>query len=412
MRIQTCCCSEAEFVDEQRAIVAVREIDIINPALADGLKLGVQRAEGIYQGEASYFYHVRIIAVSPEIDVQPCPCRILHKMAHTRQSKQADDCSPLIAAAERGEVELTALSRGQYPGTKLKHGVLPGLRTIGYWSAVGSQSWGLPVHRNEGIEICYMLNGETAFGTDHGSWTLRSGDIAVTRPWQRHYLGDPYIRPCKLFWMILDVESSQEHAIWEFPDWVGADAKSRRELLRIFRKSKSCYLADTDKLFGQFMRETCEKLSDDGSLQVAQLANRMNSLLLTVAEGLNRSIEGPAQDHSGFDQTIRQFFEGLEASVEKAAEPWTVSSMAHVCRVGKSYLTASSKRIYNATPAEQLTYTRLAHARIMLSREPNRSITEVAFTTGFNSSQYFANQFKKHIGLTPGNYRKGQMVES
>jgi len=332
-------------------------------------------------------------------------------MAHTRQSKRADDCSPLIAAAERGEVELTALSRGQYPGVKLKNGVLPGLRTIGFWSAAGSQSWGLPMHRNEGIEICYMLNGETAFGTDHGSWTLRSGDIAVTRPWQRHYLGDPYIRPCKLFWMILDVETSREHAIWEFPDWVGADAKSRRELLRIFRKSTSCYLSDTDKLLGQFMRETCDKLMDDGPLKVAQLANRINSLLLTVAEGLNRAIEVQSHDHYGFDHTIRQFFEGLAASVEKAAEPWSVGFMAHVCRVGKSYLTSSCKRIYNATPAEQLTYMRLAHARTMLIRKPDQSITEIAFTTGFNSSQYFANQFKKHFGLTPGNYRKAQQAD-
>jgi AraC family L-rhamnose operon regulatory protein RhaS len=82
--------------------------------------------------------------------------------------------------------------------------------------------------------------------------------------------------------------------------------------------------------------------------------------------------------------------------------------MAHACRVGKSYLTSSCKRIYNATPSEQLNYTRLAHARKVLVREPDRTITDVAFATGFNSSQYFANQFKKQFGQTPGNYRKGQ----
>lgn len=328
-------------------------------------------------------------------------------MTNARQVERADDCSPLIQAVERGEVELTALSRGQYPGSRLQAGVLPGLRTIGFWSAVGPQSWGLPMHRNEGIEICYVLNGETGFGTDHGTYTLRSGDIAVTRPWQRHYVGDPCIRPCKLFWMILDVESSKENARWEFPEWVGADAKSRRELLRIFRKSESCHLSDTDKLFGQFMQDTCDKLLDDGPLAVAHLASRINSLLLTVAEGLRGAIKDQSQDQFGLDHTIRQFFEGLETSVGKASEPWDVGSMAHACRVGKSYLTSSCKRIYNATPAEQLNYTRLAHARKMLVRKPEQTITEIAFAAGFNSSQYFANQFRKRFGVTPRQFRNG-----
>lgn len=330
-------------------------------------------------------------------------------MVQSRQSRRADDCSPLIKAVERGEVELSALSRGQYPGTRLKPDVLPGLRSIGFWNAVGPQSWGLPMHRNEGIEICYLLKGETGFATDHGDWMLRSGDIAVTRPWQRHCVGNPSIRPCKLFWLILDVESTQEKARWKFPEWVCADAGSRRELLQIFRKSESSYLPETSKRFGHFMEETCERLTERGPLAMAHVASQINALLLAVAERLLIGISprSLAQDPSGFDQTIRQFFEGLEASREKASEPWDVGAVAYACRVGKSYLTAACKRLYNATPAEQINFTRLAHARRMLREETRLSVTEVAFSAGFNSSQYFANQFKKRYGFRPRDYRKG-----
>jgi AraC family L-rhamnose operon regulatory protein RhaS len=41
----------------------------------------------------------------------------------------------------------------------------------------------------------------------------------------------------------------------------------------------------------------------------------------------------------------------------------------------------------------------------MLKSEGTRSITEIAFEVGFNTSQYFANRFKKQFGCTPAEYR-------
>ncbi|MEM6884316.1 MAG: AraC family transcriptional regulator [Verrucomicrobiota bacterium] len=321
---------------------------------------------------------------------------------------EADNCAPLSEAVDRGEVNLIARSRGQYPGLKLPKGALPGLRTIGYWDAVGPQSWGLPMHRNEGIEICYVLSGETHFATDSQEWMLRAGDITITRPWQRHRLGDPRIRPCKLFWVILDVESVDERSAWEFPDWVGPDAKSRRTLLRVFRKNPCCHLVDPDQQLQPFMQHTCQKLDDDSPLAIAHLAGSINSLLLAVVERLSADIDDAPQDPQGLDHTIRQFFHGLETSVDKAAEPWSVGDMAHACRVGKSYLTSSCRQIFNATPAEQLNRIRLNHARDLLVHDPEQSVTDIAFSVGFNTSQYFANRFRKQFGVTPGTYRNEQ----
>ncbi|MDQ8189792.1 AraC family transcriptional regulator [Roseibacillus persicicus] len=320
-------------------------------------------------------------------------------------SKQPDNCAPLSSAVELGEVTLVAHSRGQYPGTKFPPGILPGLRTIGYWDAVGPQTWGLPMHRNEGIEICCVLSGETSFATDNNKWTLQAGDITITRPWQRHQLGDPCIRPCKLFWMILDVEDSHERAGWQFPDWICPDQRSRRELLRIFRKNQCCYLADKDNELKKALQQSCEKLNTDDPLVHAILANIVNTTLLTVAARLAEGVEDGQQDPQGFDQTIRQFFHGLEMSIDKSAEPWNVEKMAHACRVGKSYLTSACRRIFNATPAEQLGRIRLNHARDLLLAHLELSITDIAFTCGFNSSQYFASCFRKQFGSTPQQYR-------
>ena len=340
------------------------------------------------------------------LDVQICPCRILYIPKMADFNKHPDNCSPLTEAVERGEVELVARSRGLYPGIPLRNDELPGLCTVGYWDAVGRQSWGLPMHRNEGIEICYVLSGETKFGTDSEAHTLRAGDITITRPWQRHRLGDPCIRPCKLFWIILDVTTTSERPAWEFPNWIGPDAKSRRELLRVFRKNQCCHISDRDHELQHFMQQSCDQLTDSSPLALAKLASLINALLLAVADRLQAGIAESKNDPQGFDQTIRQFFHGLEASCEKSAEEWNVGEMAHACRVGKSYLTASCRQIFNATPAEQLNRIRLNHARDLLLNQPETSITDIAFTVGFNTSQYFANRFKKQFGCTPVHYRQ------
>ncbi|MEX0324922.1 MAG: helix-turn-helix domain-containing protein [Puniceicoccaceae bacterium] len=318
---------------------------------------------------------------------------------------KADDCLPLTEAVERGEVSLVARVRKQYPGRPIKPGRLPGLLTVGYWDATGHQTWGLPPHRNEGIEICYLLSGEAFFGTNHDSWVLKPGDITITRPWQQHYLGDPTIRPCKLFWIILDIESSDGRNGWSFPSWIGPDIQSRRELLRIFRKNQRCHIADEEKLLAKFLEHACEHMNDDGSLVIAQLADLINHVLLTVANYLSKGIHHSTSDPEGYNQSIRQFFLGLEASVDKCAESWTVAEIARACRVGVTYLTASCKKLFNATPSEQLKVIRLAHAAKLLEENPDLSITEITHSVGFNSSQYFATSFKRKYGQMPTKFR-------
>lgn len=320
---------------------------------------------------------------------------------------QADDCQSLREAVARGDVRMEARVRGQYPGTPLEPDVLPGLRTIGYWDAVGPQQWGLPMHRNEGIEICYLLSGETVFATDHDSLLLRPGDLSITRPWQRHRLGDPHIRPCRLFWLILDVEGGSGGRSWQFPDWIGPDADSRRELLRIFRMNQRCHAVDEGHSLKRFLTGACERMRQRGPLATAGLADTVNHLLLEVGRILSGEVSSHAGDPHGYDLTVRGFFRGLEASVETAGEPWTVTGMARACRVGVTYLTASCKETFNSTPSDQLCRIRLAHAARMLREHPQRPVTEVAFAVGFNSSQYFATRFRKQFGTTPGRFREG-----
>ncbi|HAV13993.1 MAG TPA: hypothetical protein DCX06_10970 [Opitutae bacterium] len=319
----------------------------------------------------------------------------------------SDACAPLSLAVERGEVNLSAYGRGAYPGVRLRKCALPGLRSIGLWDAVGPQRWGIPMHRNEGIEIGYVLSGQLPFETEQGSWDLRSGDITITRPWQRHCLGNPNISACKFFWFIVDVEASESSGNWNFPEWIGPDVNSRKELKQIFLRNQRNHLVDRRGHLKSYINRSFADNVSLGELTVANLAVIVNTVLLDVATRLCQEVGNNEADTQGVNQMISQFFKSLSQSPEKSAEPWTVEAMAGACRVGKSYLTTSCREIFNATPSEQLNLIRLHHAANFLRSAPERSITEIAFYVGFNSSQYFANRFKRQFGCSPAEFRKG-----
>jgi len=53
-----------------------------------------------------------------------------------------------------------------------------------------------------------------------------------------------------------------------------------------------------------------------------------------------------------------------------------------------------------------LTRTRMEAASRFLTLQPELSVTEIAFRCGFQSSQYFANVFRRQHGHSPSEHRR------
>ena len=122
---------------------------------------------------------------------------------------------PTADAVRRGELGLSAFVRGQYPGQPLPKTALPGLRTVGFWNAVDQQSWGLDWHRNEGIEVTFLLHGQGVYEISAGHWTLNVGDVTVCPPWQLHRIGDPHVDVGTLMWFIIGTQIRRSDQVAE-----------------------------------------------------------------------------------------------------------------------------------------------------------------------------------------------------
>ena len=63
-------------------------------------------------------------------------------------------------------------------------------------------------------------------------------------------------------------------------------------------------------------------------------------------------------------------------------------------------------QVTNVAPLEYLLNCRVEAARRQLRLEPRRSISDIGFACGFQSSQYFTTVFHRRTGLSPREFRK------
>jgi AraC-like DNA-binding protein len=72
--------------------------------------------------------------------------------------------------------------------------------------------------------------------------------------------------------------------------------------------------------------------------------------------------------------------------------------------MSESTLMRTFQRVMKRSPIDHVIRVRVSRACDLL-RQPEARITEVAFETGFQDSNYFARQFKKIAGVTPREFR-------
>lgn len=83
----------------------------------------------------------------------------------------------------------------------------------------------------------------------------------------------------------------------------------------------------------------------------------------------------------------------------------SIGSTAEMLSVSESYLSHLFKEETSYTFHEYLVKTRIKAACSLLS-DPNSRIYEVAQQVGYRDQRYFSKAFKKHIGMTPNEFKE------
>jgi AraC family L-rhamnose operon transcriptional activator RhaR/AraC family L-rhamnose operon regulatory protein RhaS len=83
----------------------------------------------------------------------------------------------------------------------------------------------------------------------------------------------------------------------------------------------------------------------------------------------------------------------------------TLDEIAAKGKMSASTVNRIFKETLNMSPIDYLIKVRINNARTLLKRQ-QCTISEAAFQSGFNDSNYFTKQFKKFTGMSPREYKK------
>ena len=318
---------------------------------------------------------------------------------------EIDSCAPQFAAVRGGKIKLHALSKGYYPGIRLKRTELAGITSIGFWNGTGTQDWGLDPHRNEGIEITYLETGAMTFSVEAKKFELGSGCFTLTRPWQLHQLGAPNIGPGKLHWLILDVGVRRPNQEWRWPHWLTLTPADRAELTRKLRHSENAVWKSSPGIAAAFRGLSAGVLQWREPFAESRMIALLNQLLLGILEALTEQQTPQNPELATRRRAVELFLRDLAENAASSSEPWTLGKMAAHCGMGITVFSKYCRELVNNGPVEYLNRRRLERAARQLRANPEQAVTEIAFENGFNSSQYFATAFRGQYRMSPREYR-------
>lgn len=91
------------------------------------------------------------------------------------------------------------------------------------------------------------------------------------------------------------------------------------------------------------------------------------------------------------------------------ADAINLDELVEMSQMSKRSFLRAFEAAMDCTPIAYVIQLRIACA-VKLLRHSGKSITEIAYEVGFNDSNYFARQFRKHIGVSPRVYRHQQVL--
>lgn len=258
---------------------------------------------------------------------------------------------------------------------------------------------GLYPHSHAGIlEICYLVSGEQLYRVGDRDYQLRGNDVFVTFPGELHSTGNSPQSKGLLFWIQIQLPRRPTR-------FLGQAAAQSWPLIERLRTLPSRHFRGTLQLKRVF-EEILNQAGRPDELTRLQIGVRIVDWLLGVVRCAERAA-GAGQPNVAAERlrdVPRDLRRVCEALAREPEAEWPVERMAELARLSPSRFKAKFKERLGLPPREYLLRLRIDVARERL-RDPNTSITELAYALGFSSSQYFATVFKRYTLRRPSDDR-------
>jgi AraC-like DNA-binding protein len=234
-----------------------------------------------------------------------------------------------------------------------------------------------------GLEVCFLVKGRQTYEVGDRNYHLRGGDVFIAFPHEWHgSAGNPEEKGV-LYWIMLQKTGRK---LFGLPERQSAHLwNSLCHLpLRHFRGSAKMK-TQLDTLTALYHEEG--SLLSPAFFTVEALGFFLEVLRCADA---SRTTESPAQRMGKICRYVQDHLE----------EPLAVPDLAAQAGLSVPRFKALFKEETGVPPGEYILRAKVAEAHRRLA-SGRYSVTEVAFSLEFSSSQYFATVFKRYTGKNP-----------
>ncbi|WOO41556.1 AraC family transcriptional regulator [Rubellicoccus peritrichatus] len=272
---------------------------------------------------------------------------------------------------------------------------------FGHWRS-GKVRQPLLPHKDPGLELVYLANGEVSWDYDGAEVMVPAGHLSFSWPWEIHGANDIRLPSVELYWLLIPLWgrlSPNSRSMKLMPE-LGLSIEEA-SAVTTWLKGHESHVLKTNSEFRKCFPLLIKALQlNDGNYDL----RARGLFFLSMAELLKSTQVSRKNDgESAKLARVQTYWE--ETVIQKLDAHLPLEEMASSCDMGRTCFTELTKKLFGGSPVRVLTRKRTDLAKHLLA-ESDASITEIAFQCGFNSSQHFATVFKAYTEMTPSDYRR------
>lgn len=252
-------------------------------------------------------------------------------------------------------------------------------------------------HWHHECEIIRVLEGEFTLSLDQRTLSLKAGDVAFINSGAVHGgMAGNCVYECIVF--------NMQMLLTKNFDWLKPLQKIGEHELLI-----EPLLPHSDSVLQKNIRELFEALSHkQTAYQLSTIGSLYQIFGRIIEKGYYTSL--PSGELGKYKRTaqIKRVLSLIESSYHEAL---TLEQLSAQAGMSPKYFCQFFQEITKRTPIDYLNYYRIEQAAYQMMRSDS-SVTEIAYSCGFNDLSYFIRAFKKYKGTTPGRYQRQFRTET
>ena len=257
----------------------------------------------------------------------------------------------------------------------------------------GGQSFQIPVHWHDELEIIYVKSGFLTVNISGENYIGKPGDAFVVSPGNLHFMGSQ--------------TGTVDYFTFLFP--LKYIAFRTDDMLddKLIEPLNSGHLMISPEI-KDTVKEQCEQLARVYAAEIDKSESKITSqirkkiVLLQFIHELWKKGFIVENDTTGRNTVEKEMVSYIQQNYTGKILLREFGEQFHL---SEKYISRYFKEHFHITLSQYVTYLRLEHAKQML-QETDISVTEVAMQSGYQNVSYFIRSFKKTYGVSPLKYRK------